>query len=68
MSDLRRLAYTTVVGAGFSIDSQFHCFHAFFLIGMLAFEEERQLIARLKLAEAPAPQTDEATATYYSEG
>jgi hypothetical protein len=33
MSDLRRLAYTTVVGAGFSIDSQFHCFHAFFLIG-----------------------------------
>jgi hypothetical protein len=53
MSDFRRLAYTTVVGAGFSIDSQFHCFHAFFLIGMLAFEEERQLIARL--AEAPAP-------------
>jgi hypothetical protein len=64
MSDLRRLAYTTVVGAGFpstvnSIASPRSYRNA------LVFEEERQLIARSKLAEAPAPDTDdEATATY----
>jgi hypothetical protein len=54
---------TTVIGAGFSIDSQFVCFHAFFFVGLtfeeelrllprqvLTFEEqERQLIARLRL-------------------
>jgi hypothetical protein len=69
------LVCTTVIGAGFSIDSQFVCFHAFFFVGGLTFEEEllprlpsgvltfeeqeeRQLIARLRLAEAQAPATD----------
>jgi hypothetical protein len=31
---------------------------------MLAFEEERQLIARLRLAEAPAPDTDRRSYSY----
>jgi hypothetical protein len=39
------LVCTTVIGAGFSIDSQFVCFHAFFFVGGLTFEEE--LLPRL---------------------
>jgi hypothetical protein len=34
---------------------------------VLAFEEERQLIARLRLVEAPAPDTDR-QATFIQKG
>ena len=34
------LVFNTVIGAGFSIDSHFHCFHTFFLTAVLTFKEE----------------------------
>ena len=52
---------TTVFGAGFSIDSHFHCFHALFLTGVLTFERksDSSSLARLRLlAEVSAPDPD----------
>jgi hypothetical protein len=79
------LVCTTVIGAGFSIDSirllprlffvgvlslRGRVAHAFFLVGVLTFEEqeERQLIARLSLAEAQAPATDRQSHLFIQKG
>jgi hypothetical protein len=64
------LVCTTVIGAGFSIDNHFHCFHAFFLTGVLTFEEERQFLSRLRLRlEVPlAIETDRQSYLYIQKG
>ncbi len=46
---------TSVIGAGFSINTHFVAFHAFLLTGILSFDEEQQLIQRLRLVLDTVP-------------
>jgi hypothetical protein len=47
---------TSVIGAGFLTDKRFEAFHAFFICGILPFEEECQFIQRLQFIMKHIPE------------